>query len=171
MAKPASKANTKEVVTKVEIKQVLDVPEDKLNEYKEAFDMFDKDHSGNISIDELYQVMKNMGNEISMEEIKSMVADLDEDNSGEIDFKEFITFCKRVETVENLTEEEEVIRAFKTFDKDGSGTLSCSEFKHILCNLGDKFTEEEVMEIFNEADLNHDGELNYAEFVSFWKDK
>ncbi|MEG7727201.1 hypothetical protein U2063_15550, partial [Listeria monocytogenes] len=42
------------------------------------------------------------------------------------------------------TEEEDVIRAFKVFDKDNNGYLTCAEFKHILTTLGDKFTEDEV---------------------------
>ena len=36
--------------TEVKYTRKLDVPEDKLSEYKEAFDIFDKDHSGGISV-------------------------------------------------------------------------------------------------------------------------
>lgn len=38
----------------------LDVPEEKLSEYKEAFDMFDKDHSGSISVQEISKIMKKL---------------------------------------------------------------------------------------------------------------
>lgn len=157
--------------TNVIVEKKLAVPEEKIKEYKEAFDMFDKDSSGRISIDEIYSVMKNMGNEMPREEIRSMVADLDEDNSGEIDFEEFITFVQRTYADDQISEEEEVIRAFQTFDKDNNGWLSCAEFKHILTNLGDRFTEEEVAEVFKEADLDHDGRISYREFVDFWKNK
>ena len=51
----------------------LDVPQEKLDEYKEAFDMFDKDHSGTISIDEIAKIMKNFGNPMSKDDIKEMM--------------------------------------------------------------------------------------------------
>ena len=49
--------------------------------------------------------------------------------------------------------------------------MSISEFKHILMDLGQKFTEEEVNEIFDESDLNKDGNLDYREFVEFWQEQ
>ena len=159
----------KVVTTKYE--KVLAIPEEKRQEYKEAFDMFDSNKTGHITAEEIYNVMRNMGNELPLEEIKGMIADLDNDGSGEIDFEEFITFMQMTQSTEDLTDEEEVIRAFMTFDKDGNGWLSMDEFKHILCNLGDKFTEQECLEIFKEADLDHDGKLQYREFVDFWKSK
>ena len=62
----------------------LDVPEEKLSEYKEAFDMFDKDHSGGISIQEISKIMKNYGNPMSKEEIQNMIKDIDTDGDGEL---------------------------------------------------------------------------------------
>jgi Ca2+-binding EF-hand superfamily protein len=162
---------SRKTITSVKFEKVLAIPEEKRQEYKEAFDMFDHDGSGIISVDEIYRVMKNMGNEMSMDEIKFMISDLDHDGSGTIDFEEFITFMQRTQVSEEISEEEEVIRAFQSFDKDGNGWLSCDEFRHILCNLGDKFSEEEVLEIFKEADLNNDGKIEYREFVDFWKNK
>ena len=158
-------------ITTVKYEKVLAIPPEKRSEYKEAFDMFNTSGNGKISPEEIYRVMKNMGNELALDEIKNMIVDLDEDESGFIDFEEFITFMQRTQVNEDITEEEEVIRAFQTFDKDGNGWLSCQEFKHILCTLGDKFSPEEVDEIFKEADLNHDGKLDYKEFVDFWKNK
>lgn len=158
-------------VTSVKVEQILAIPEEKLDEYREAFRLFDKDNSGTISVHEIGRIMKNMGNEMTEDELKDMIGDLDTDGSGEINFDEFVTLMRRTEVHEELSEEEAVIRAFKTFDKDNNGWLSCEEFKHILMNLGNKFTEEETLEIFNEADLDHDGRIDYVEFVDFWKNK
>ena len=38
----------------------------------------------------------------------------------------------------------QVREAFKVFDKDGKGSISLSELKHIMQNLGEKMTEDEV---------------------------
>lgn len=58
-------------------------------EMKEAFAVFDKDGSGTISADELRQVMLNMGEKMTEEEIDDMIKEADSDGNGEIDYKEF----------------------------------------------------------------------------------
>ena len=73
---------------------------------------------------------------------------------------------------EEITEEDEIIRAFETFDVNKDGVISLDEFRHILCNLGeDRFTREECDEVFHEADLDKDNSLNYREFVEFWRNR
>ena len=69
----------------------LDVPPDKLSEYKEAFDMFDIDHNGAISIQEISKIMKNFGNPMKEDEIKKMIKPIDSDSDGKVTFEEFVT--------------------------------------------------------------------------------
>ena len=146
----------------------LDVPEEKLSEYREAFDMFDKDHSGSISVDEISKIMKNFGNPMTKDEIKEMIKDIDTSGDGELDFEEFVTLMQKQEVVVE-DDDDEVIRAFKSFDKDQSGKISNMEFRYILTQLGEKFTDSEVDTLFKECDLDNDGVLNYEEFVAFWR--
>ena len=155
--------------TKVTYVQKLDVPEEKLAEYKEAFDMFDKDHSGGISIDEISKIMKNFGNPMSKAEIKEMIKDLDVSGDGELDFEEFVTLMeKQVAEVED-DDEDIVLKAFKSFDRDQSGFITNAEFRYILTKLGEKFSDAEVDLLFKECDLDEDGKLDYKEFISFWR--
>ncbi len=60
---------------------------------------------------------------------------------------------------------EEIKEAFKVFDKDGNGYISAAELRHIMTNLGEKLTDEEVDEMIREADVDGDGQINYDEFV------
>ncbi|CAI9151080.1 unnamed protein product [Rangifer tarandus platyrhynchus] len=55
--------------------------------------------------------------------------------------------------------------AFRVFDKDGSGYISAAELSHVMTNLGEKLTDEEVDEMIREADIDGDGQVNYEEFV------
>jgi calmodulin len=38
-------------------------------------------------------------------------------------------------------------QAFKVFDKDGNGFISAAELRHVMTNLGEKLTDEEVDEM------------------------
>src|SRR4051812_42467031 len=64
--------------------------EDEVMEIKEAFDLFDNDKSGEIDTEELKQALKNLGIDAKNQTLQNMMQDLDKDNSGKIDFDEFI---------------------------------------------------------------------------------
>ena len=68
-------------------------------------------------------------------------------------------YIKDTDTVKDL------IEAFKQFDHDGSGLISAAELRHVMTNLGEKLTDEEVDEMIREADVDGDGHINYEEFV------
>ena len=47
----------------------------------------------------------------------------------------------------------------QVFDKDGNGFISAAELRHIMTNLGEKLTDEEVDEMIREADVDGDGQI------------
>lgn len=57
--------------------------------------------------------------------------------------------------------EEELREAFRVFDRNGDGFISASELRHVMTNLGEKLTDEEVEDMIKEADLDGDGLVNY----------
>ncbi len=61
--------------------------------------------------------------------------------------------------------EDEILEAFKLFDKDGNGFISAAELRHVMTNLGEVITDEEVDELIREADIDGDGQINYEEFA------
>ena len=137
--------------------------EEKLIELREAFEIFDRDKDGFITIKELGEVMKNLGQAPTESELQDIINEIDIDGNGNIDFKEFLGLMSR--KMRDTDAEEELMEAFKVFDRDGNNFITSSELKHVMLALGEKVTDEEVDEMIREADINSDGCINYDEFV------
>jgi calmodulin len=109
-------------------------------------------------------VMRSLGQNPTESELSEMVAEVDADGNGTIDFKEFCALMAR--KLKQTDTEEELREAFKVFDKDGNGYISAAELRHVMTNLGEKLTEEEVAAMIMEADSNGDGQVS-SNRVSF----
>ena len=133
-------------------------------QYQDAFEMFDKDKDGTISAKELANVMETLiGQKPSMDEINSMIKEVDLNSDGKIELEEFITLMMKNNP--DSQQEEEVINAFRVFDKEGNGLIQTDELKHMMMTIWDKMTEAEADEMIHEADIDDDGVINYEEFV------
>ena len=49
--------------------------------------------------------------------------------------------------------------------------LRHAELRHVMANLGEKPTDEEVDEMIRAADVDGDGQINYEEFVKMMMSK
>ena len=63
---------------------------DSEKELLQAFQVFDKNKDGFISVDELRQVMATLGETQSQEEIEEMIKEADQDGDGQVDYNEFV---------------------------------------------------------------------------------
>ena len=124
---------------------------------------------GTITTKELGTVMRSLGQNPTEAELADMINEVDADGNGNIDFPEFLTMMAR--KMKDTDSEEEILEAFKVFDKDGNGFISAAELRHIMTNLGEKLTDEEVDEMIREADVDGDGQINYEEFVKMMMSK
>ncbi|KAJ3684577.1 hypothetical protein LUZ61_013741 [Rhynchospora tenuis] len=137
--------------------------DDQIAEFKEAFSLFDKDGDGCITTKELGTVMRSLGQNPTEAELQDMINEVDADGNGTIDFPEFLNLMAR--KMKDTDSEEELKEAFRVFDKDQNGFISAAELRHVMTNLGEKLTDEEVDEMIREADVDGDGQINYEEFV------
>ncbi|XP_056690330.1 caltractin-like, partial [Spinacia oleracea] len=90
----------------------------KRQEIKEAFELFDTDGSGTIDAKELNVAMRALGFEMTEEQINQMIADVDKDGSGAIDFDEF---CHMMTAkIGERDTKEELMKAFRIIDQDNN---------------------------------------------------
>ncbi|XP_011413059.3 calmodulin-like [Crassostrea angulata] len=145
------------------LSKIENLTEDKIEEYREAFRLFDKDGNGSITTDELITILKNLGQNPTDAEISEIVGEVDADGNGNIDFPEFLLLMSKREKDEET--DDDLLEAFRVFDRDGDGHISTTELRMVMLNLGEKMSEEEVEHMIEEADEDGDGQVNYEEFV------
>ena len=114
--------------------------EEQIEEIREAFNLFDTDHSGNIDYRELKAAMRALGFEVKKEELKKMITDIDADGSGSIEFPEFLEMMTG--KMGEKDTKEEILKVFKLFDDDSTGKISFKNLKRVAKELGENMTEE-----------------------------
>lgn len=144
------------------------IPKEKIEEYKAAFELFDKDGDGHVTVDELREVLGKMGEYPSDEQLRDMICDVDTDNNGTIELPEFIEMMQRYEN-DPAAMDDDIRLAFRAFDLDGNGQIDRDELKQVLEKLGESLTDEEIAEMIAEADTNGDGVISYEEFRAMMK--
>ena len=108
-----------------------------------------------------FQVMRTHGFDPTEEDLKDMIRNVDTNANGAIDFNEFIEMMVKGR---GHSVEDDVVHAFKVFDRDGDGLISEEELRLTMTNLGEALTEAEVRHMIAEADMDGDGKINFAEF-------
>lgn len=58
-------------------------------ELREIFRVLDKEKKGEVNVNELRWILKSLGDDLTEEDIDDMIADVDTDGSGWVDYDEF----------------------------------------------------------------------------------
>ena len=124
---------------------------------------------GVIDAKELKVAMRALGFEPKKEEIRKMIADIDKDGSGTIDFDEFLVMM--TSKMGQRDTKEEMVKAFKLFDDDDTGTISFKNLKRVAKELGETMTDEELQEMVDRADSNGDGAVSMDDFYNIMTKK
>lgn len=63
---------------------------------------------------------------------------------------------------------DEVFEVFKSFDRDGSGSIDRNELSRLLEALGQELPEVELAVALEVIDVNHSGRISWDEFKAWW---
>jgi Ca2+-binding EF-hand superfamily protein len=142
---------------------------DRIAELKYAFDLFDEDGGGTISIEELATIFKSIGYNPSVQELRDMLNDDDREEEEDEEGKNNLTFQEFLKLMSNKTKDEdtkkELIEAFRMLDRDGQGLINITELKETMLELGEKLSPDELEILLRAADDDNDGYIEYEIFI------
>ena len=142
---------------------------EEIEQCRDAFAKFDKDGSGSISDWELKAMLQSMGQDPSDEEVFDMIAEVDADGSGEIDFSEFLqVIIQQKEKTASQDDESDTIDAFISLggNADKTGEVSTEKLRSICKDFG---LTIDIDRLIRETDTDHSGFIDYNEFSVMMK--
>ncbi|KAG5670511.1 hypothetical protein PVAND_000770 [Polypedilum vanderplanki] len=140
---------------------------DQMKILRDAFNVFDTERKGAISLDIIGTILELLGHEVNEDELDEILDEYDEDDTGEIEFAVFARLASRfVEPEEDYDElRKELREVFMLYDKEARGYLPLDEFKKILREIDPELPEDELDEMIDEIDADGSGTIDFDEFM------
>ena len=168
--KKAQKVSTKQEEFNPKKYEQNGLTEDEVLEIKEAFDLFDSDHSGTIDTDELKQALSNLGIDAKNQTLQNMMNDIDKNQSGTIDFDEFIQMMTA--KMSDKDTPEDLRKVFDLFiGDDNADKIELRHLKRVAKELGENMSDDELNEMIVRADTDKDGKVSFEEFYAIMTKK
>ncbi|KAK2411489.1 putative calcium-binding protein cml14 [Trifolium repens] len=139
---------------------------DQLNQLREIFKRFDMDSDGSLTMLELAALIRSLGVKLSGDEVQILVAKMDSNGNGFVEFDELVGTIMPNINAEVLVNQEQLIGVFKCFDRDGNGFISAAELAGAMAKMGQPLTYKELIEMIKEADMDGDGVISFSEFAT-----
>lgn len=142
------------------------ISEERRAEMKDAFDTFDYDQDGTISLNELTTVMASCGIYINDDEACDILNEFGhQHNSSDTSNLNFEEFIQLMSTKEGGEVKNEILEAFNFFDKDGDGRISHEELTTVMLALGEDIRDGDIYDMIQEASGNGSGTVCYQDFL------
>eukprot|EP00803_Ostreobium_quekettii_P004365 evm.model.scf_394.1 EVM.evm.TU.scf_394.1 scf_394:12902-20036(+) len=131
-----------------------------------AFHLLDTSDTGRVSYTDISNELRKGEFDLSDPEIDQLLAQMEVDADDCIDYPSWLAAVVDWRQIQDSAQWDKwVVKAFKVFDQDQSGSLSTDELTHMLC--GDVCEiPDTVPAALREADANGDGCITLDEFIA-----
>ena len=140
---------------------------EEMAQIEQNFKLLDVNGDGRICRSELAEALEKQEAELSEEDLDRIWGEADKDESGCINFEEFVALMADNFEVTG----DELLDTFRLFDVDDNGTLSEAEVLTVMKALGMWPSKAQVKNLMQKADTDNNGNISYEELVDFMKSK
>ncbi|KAJ2851764.1 Calcium-binding component of the spindle pole body (SPB) half-bridge [Coemansia brasiliensis] len=144
-------------------RQQVKISEDKLEEIREAFSLFDTNKDGYIDYFELKVAMRALGFDQRKDDVLRVLQQQGTPDGSKISLEGFTKVMSEMIAARDPTEEYK--KAFKLIDENNTGLITVPNLRRIARELGENIAEDEIQAMIDEFDLDNDGGINQDEFI------
>ncbi|KAJ1761857.1 Calcium-binding component of the spindle pole body (SPB) half-bridge [Coemansia sp. RSA 353] len=144
-------------------RQPVKISEDKLEEIREAFSLFDTNKDGQIDYFELKVAMRALGFDQKKDDVLRVLQQQGSGDGSKISIDAFTKVMSEMIAARDPADEYK--KAFKLIDENNSGIITVASLRRIARELGENIAEDELQAMIDEFDLDNDGGINEAEFI------
>merc|ERR1712141_611810 len=124
--------------------------EEQVQMYKDCFKLMDINKDGTLDKNDLRGAFDNIGVLMSESELDDLMGEV----GGPCTFQGMVDMFQGKLAGDGNDPDELIIQAFSAYDKEGK--IDVKMFQHALRTWGDKMTNAEIDDIFNEFDVDED---------------
>ncbi|XP_075256495.1 uncharacterized protein LOC142348841 isoform X2 [Convolutriloba macropyga] len=141
------------------------VSESDMNEYRDAFTLFDTKFEGVIPAIEVGNLARALGLNPTQADVKRLTG-LDNDSNKKIKFDEFVPIFLDLKKIKDDHKVPDYVEAFKSLcDNDNTGMAEAAVFKNMLVKLGEKLDPEFVDLAMKGFEPDADGKIKYLDII------
>ncbi|XP_059632880.1 calcium-dependent protein kinase 24 [Cornus florida] len=143
------------------------LPDEQIAGIKKIFNMMDTDKNGKLTIEELRDGLKMIGQPVPDTDVEMLMEAADVDGSGTLSCEEFLTMSVHLRRINN---DDQLHQAFHHFDKNANGYIEVEELREAFLydNLGTD-NDQIIEDIIFDADTDKDGQISFEEFKAMMK--
>lgn len=135
-------------------------------EFKAAFDLMDRDCDGTIkSSDLMHFLQHSVKTAPGEDDVDSMIALADQDNSGAVDFAEFLSLVRPKMSPRSPSLGDQALNEiFRVLDRNGDGVLCEEDLSGVMESLGQALSEEDVRSMMVMATGSERQDVTFQDF-------
>ncbi|XP_017077847.1 calmodulin-A [Drosophila eugracilis] len=138
---------------------------EQIDELKDAFNRYDLDSNGTISVTEMRLALISMGYAITEAELYDIINSVTTEKEHEMTLPQFMQMmAPRLADVDSSVT---LRRTFNVIDRDHDGYINSQDVRTIMLILGEVVTDDEVKDICHAVDMDGDGRISRRDFINF----
>jgi len=143
----------------------LDFTPDQMDDYREAFGLFDRVGDNKVAYNQIADIMRALGQNPTNKEVTKILGNPTADDMAQkrVEFEQFLPMLQTIVNAPKVGMED-YVEGLRVFDKEGNGTVMGAELRIVLCTLGEKMTEAEIDQLMTGQE-DENGCVNYEAFV------